>query len=88
MAKGILLIIPGTADVISNSLSTSKNPVELMIFGSALPSIAIGFLLFSNVETLLLKCIGCKSKVVEQEKQIMVFSYDSNYEKEEDNENI
>ena len=70
VVKGILLILPAAADGIANTMT--GDPVFLMLFGSAIPSIFIGFLLFANVEALILKFIGCKPK---EKMEMTVFSY-------------
>jgi hypothetical protein len=61
LIKGILIALPGTADAYAN-LSGDGDPIRLMILGSAIPSVIVGFLIFSNVETLILKKVGCKTK--------------------------
>ena len=61
LAKGVLLLVPVGVELMAISTSDG-NPVPLMIFGSAIPSIINGFLIFANVETLILKFIGCKPK--------------------------
>ena len=61
LAKGVLLGIPVSIELIAIS-TKDGNPVPLMTFGSAVPSVINGFLIFANVETLILKFIGCKPR--------------------------
>ena len=74
IGKLVLLAVPFSVEVIA--ITMTSNPVELMIFVSAIPSIIYGFLLFANVETLILKFVGCKSrKTSESAEKIIAYVY-------------
>jgi len=74
LGKLSLLAVPAGVTAFANTYKNG-NPYLIVIFGSALPNIVNGFLLFSNVESLILKSIGVKPKKSEKVEKIMVYSY-------------